>query len=894
MNAMFSKMKLGPKLMIIGITLTLLPMFILALSSLIQYRNSLQVSRTESTKLAYADLDHIADGVYRMLQTQQEVLEQQMLNSLNVARDIVDRSGGFSFLDETVNWSAVNQYTRHSVPVQLEKMMIGFNWLGQTSDPRHTVPVVDEVQRLNSVTCTVFQRMNREGDMLRVATNVLKEDGSRAIGTYIPAVNPDGKPNPVISTVLKGQTFKGRAYVVNKWYITAYEPIYDATKNIVGILYVGVPQESAESLRQSIMDIQVGTTGYVYILDSAGHYVISQDGKRDGELIWDSKDSSGNYFIREICQKAVKLGPEEFAEQTYPWQNPGDPEPRVKVARLKYFEPWDWVIGAGSYIDEFMEGPRKIEQAAERANVIMIVVIALAAIAAAATWFFTSRGLARPIVEIADTVRRVATERDLTLQVPVKSRDEVGIMGSEFNQMLAELKKAFTLVNTSADDVEQKAIDMSQRASANKERAESSLKQVEEIARVLNEMGLTAGEVAQTSLAQKEAAEQSSGTIEELLKAMESVAQSTRKQTDSAAEANQRVTVMGETGAKVVATAEKQSEAVLRVNEAVAQIARSVEEMTKAVGRATEHGQSALSAVEEGSRSVGATVEGMRAIAESSEQISEIISVITEIAEQTNLLALNAAIEAARAGEHGKGFAVVADEVGKLAQRSSEAAKEITQLIKDSSERVTEGNSLTDQLQRALGLIAEGGQVNMQAIEEIGKAAEELAARTDEVNELMESLSGLAREIGGMAGQQGERREAAQKALAMLVEQSETIAGLVKAANQGAQTINTEMMNIVQRTAQMQEMTGLQVERSKNVRGIAEDQAEGARETAERAGMVLAVTNELQNLSHELTAQVEQFKISGNGSGPAMRIRKEGAPLAPHPDSDGHPSAQRN
>jgi len=160
----------------------------------------------------------------------------------------------------------------------------------------------------------------------------------------------------------------------------------------------------------------------------------------------------------------------------------------------------------------------------------------------------------------------------------------------------------------------------------------------------------------------------------------------------------------------------------------------------------------------------------------------------------------------------------------------------------------------------------------MEAIEEIAKSADVLAAGTGEVQTLMEELNTLAQEIGEMAGEQGPRRQAAEKALAQLVDQSKAITDLVEEANKGATAIVGQMEGIVDRTAGMMEMTGLQAQRSKNVMEIAQSSSESARNTVEGAGQVVGITDELQQQSKELIEQVQQFKIGTDGSQAATEV----------------------
>jgi methyl-accepting chemotaxis protein len=219
-----------------------------------------------------------------------------------------------------------------------------------------------------------------------------------------------------------------------------------------------------------------------------------------------------------------------------------------------------------------------------------------------------------------------------------------------------------------------------------------------------------------------------------------------------------------------------------------AEVAGAVEEMTKtilentrnaaqAANNAKEAGKKAL----EGGKVVDKTISGMNKIAEvvkkstdkvqalgrSSDQIGEIAQVIDDIADQTNLLALNAAIEAARAGEQGRGFAVVADEVRKLAERTTKATKEIAEMIKkiqrDTAEAVkameegtadvNEGIKLANQAGVSLKEIIEGSEIVVDIVNQVAAASEQQSSAANEISKSIETISNVTQETATGTGQ---------------------------------------------------------------------------------------------------------------------------------------------
>jgi methyl-accepting chemotaxis protein len=389
----------------------------------------------EALTRATRDLRTLCDATHRELWG-------QVPRSLRVARDQLERLGELSFSRETVRWQAVNQLDRSATEVVLPKLLLGGKWTGQNGDATQPTLLVDRVRALVGAEATVFQRMNERGDMIRVATTVPNAAGGRAIGTYIPAVDPDGRPNPVVSTVLRGETYRGRARVLDAWYLSGYEPIRDATGRIAGMLFIGLRQDSLEGLRAGVAASRIGETGTMYVIGGTGiqrgRYLIAPPGHGDGEDAWAAKDARGEAYVQRLVAAATEASG-RTVEVTYLRPSASGPA-RERRAAVTYFEPWDWVIVAEMDAAEAVAPLRAVQRSL--ATSVSIVVAAALLLLLGTVWAAMrgARKLATPIEAMAAAAERIA-EGDVKQDVTYRSGDEIGRLAEAFRGTIRYLQE---------------------------------------------------------------------------------------------------------------------------------------------------------------------------------------------------------------------------------------------------------------------------------------------------------------------------------------------------------------------------------------------------------------------------------------------------------------------
>jgi len=212
--------------------------------------------------------------------------------------------------------------------------------------------------------------------------------------------------------------------------------LYQLCESIERIERAAVP-EMQTSLRaivaQTVRSIRVGNTGYAYVMDPSGNLLVHP--AREGENIYDEKDSRGVTFIRDICRRALRLAPGEVGVIRYPWMNPqlGETRPRVKRLKYVYFAPWNWIIAEGSYESEIFRGVEQVRQ-------LVLLMLGITFTLILAQTILLEQALTRPMQTLNAVTQRMAAG-DLSQQVPIRRGDEIGSLAKNFNRMAEKLRE---------------------------------------------------------------------------------------------------------------------------------------------------------------------------------------------------------------------------------------------------------------------------------------------------------------------------------------------------------------------------------------------------------------------------------------------------------------------
>lgn len=412
-------------------------------------------------------------------------------------------------------------------------------------------------------------------------------------------------------------------------------------------------------------------------------------------------------------------------------------DPLTKTEVLTYYsaiEGTDWKIIVEQDVNEALASSKQVQ------NIMILLGLGLVCIFSIIVYIVT-KSITKPIIEVTKAVKEAANG-DLTVQTTVTSEDEIGQLAAAANAMTTNLRNLVQEVQTN-----------SQQVAASSEELTACADQA---AQASNQVAVAVTEVAKGTEKQLEAVNDSSAVVEQMSSNLQHVAND-----------------------------------INGVSEGMGKAAQSAQAGVKSA-------QIAIRQMQKIEKTVSTSAQVVAKLGERSKEIGQIMDTISNIAGQTNLLALNAAIEAARAGEQGRGFAVVADEVRKLAEQSQEAAKEIAPLI----------DEIQSETEQAVASMYEGTRevkVGTEVVNDAGIAFQEIASMSEQTAEMMKGILSEIQQVTSGSQKIVDSVREIERLSTVAAGEAQTVSGATEEQLASMEEIASSSQNLAQMAQELQE-----------------------------------------------------------------------------------------
>ena len=614
-------------------------------------------------------------------------------------------------------------------------------------------------------------------------------------------------------------------------------------KELAKILELGVPIESLDGVNEKLVEVinRDSSLGYAMVLSKEGRILFHNDPDRIGQQL---KDAASVKAVSSVDR--LKQTVDSHYDLSFPLLDSMNAIQGVvrigvqlKAINAQIYILLLWALGISS--------------------VCFITAIIL-------FYGFMSKFIIKPIMRMEKAAERIASG-DLTSTISITGRDEVASLGETINRMAYNLKDMISKIRNITGSVSVVTDNIAVSSRGVLSAADVQKHAVEKTAAAIDEMDNSISKVAKSSESLYDSASSTASSVSEMAATIETIAENANIFSETAHETASSIEEMvaiikeiSESLDTLVDSSEAMAASIEEVNATTQDIERSAGDSARLAEvvtvDASEKGINAANAAMNGMENIKSSVfslsEVINMLGKRANDIGKIVNVIDEVADQTNLLAINAAILASKAGEHGKGFAVVADEIKSLAERTSFSTNEIAGLIK----------SVQDDTKSSIKMAGEGIQTvdkGLTLVKDVSNALQEIVGSSRESTDMAKAIRRATTEQAHVIKQ-------ISKVVENVAVQTENISRAIKEQNKGSRLIIETTEKVKDIAYQVKTSTAEQRTGSRQIAGVIEMVTQQASEIANATSMqkdksldIIQSVEMIRNVTAEMTGSANNM-----------------------------------